>query len=209
NREVRRMFEAVGLTVSRLIRTRFGSISLPPRLKRGMLLELTPDEVRRVLVDAGMAELAGASEGRRARPPKGRGARPNQMVKVSAALPRGGGSPGPGADDRQPGSGEAKVRKNRRGRRGRPLAAGAIRPPVEEGFGNRNVEDVAQPAQETPSVGSAPDGMPAGNAVPGPRTGRRRMRRNFRGRNRRGPRKGGAGEPGTGGTSGGGEPGNS
>ncbi|HEX4857952.1 MAG TPA: pseudouridine synthase, partial [Usitatibacteraceae bacterium] len=47
NREVRRMFEAVGLTVSRLIRTRFGSISLPPRLKRGMLLELTPDEVRR------------------------------------------------------------------------------------------------------------------------------------------------------------------
>lgn len=48
NREVRRMFEAVGLAVSRLIRVRYGSIVLPPRLKRGHWLELAPEEVNRL-----------------------------------------------------------------------------------------------------------------------------------------------------------------
>lgn len=46
NREVRRMFESLGLTVSRLIRIRFGPIELSPRLKRGMSRELSPGEVR-------------------------------------------------------------------------------------------------------------------------------------------------------------------
>jgi 23S rRNA pseudouridine2605 synthase len=49
NREVRRMFEAVGMTVSRLMRVRFGPINLPPRLKRGRCLELNETEIRRLL----------------------------------------------------------------------------------------------------------------------------------------------------------------
>lgn len=48
NREVRRMFEALGVTVSRLMRVRFGPINLPPRLKRGMWLELVDTEVKRL-----------------------------------------------------------------------------------------------------------------------------------------------------------------
>lgn len=49
NREVRRLFEALGLTVSRLIRVRYGPVNMPSRLKRGQRMELTPDEVAKLL----------------------------------------------------------------------------------------------------------------------------------------------------------------
>lgn len=54
NREVRRMFESVGLTVSRLIRTRYGSITLPQSLKRGRWEELDENTVRAMLRMLGM-----------------------------------------------------------------------------------------------------------------------------------------------------------
>jgi 23S rRNA pseudouridine2605 synthase len=54
NREVRKMFESVGLTVSRLMRIRYGKIGLPPRLTRGRMLELDPSQARAVLRWVGM-----------------------------------------------------------------------------------------------------------------------------------------------------------
>jgi 23S rRNA pseudouridine2605 synthase len=46
NREVRKLFEAVGLVVSRLIRIRYGTVVLPRGLKRGVWVELGEDDVR-------------------------------------------------------------------------------------------------------------------------------------------------------------------
>jgi 23S rRNA pseudouridine2605 synthase len=54
NREVRRLFEAFQLPVSRLMRVRFGPVNLPPRLKRGMMLELDTKEVTGLLEWAGL-----------------------------------------------------------------------------------------------------------------------------------------------------------
>ena len=54
NREVRRMFEAIGLTVSRLIRTRYGAMTLPSGLKRGRWEELEENDVRALLTAFGV-----------------------------------------------------------------------------------------------------------------------------------------------------------
>lgn len=54
NREVRRIFETLGLTVSRLMRIRFGPIGLPQRLKRGSFYELNQYEVANIVKWADM-----------------------------------------------------------------------------------------------------------------------------------------------------------
>ena len=54
NREVRRLFEAFQLPVSRLMRVRFGPVNLPPRVKRGQMLKLEPKEVIGILEWAGL-----------------------------------------------------------------------------------------------------------------------------------------------------------
>ncbi|MFC5476765.1 23S rRNA pseudouridine(2605) synthase RluB [Massilia suwonensis] len=62
NREVRRMFEAVGLTVSRLIRTRYGAMTLPSGLKRGRWEELEENDVRNFMAAFGIEKKGGGAD---------------------------------------------------------------------------------------------------------------------------------------------------
>ena len=71
NREVRRLFEALHLTVSRLMRVRFGPIALPSHLKRGQMRELDEAEIARLLAALEVQPPAAAPKsvaGRPARP---------------------------------------------------------------------------------------------------------------------------------------------
>jgi 23S rRNA pseudouridine2605 synthase len=74
NREVRRMFEAIGLTVSRLIRTRYGALTLPKNLKRGRWEEMEEHAVRDLLALSGLEKIASGAVA-----PKGRGAQADRV----------------------------------------------------------------------------------------------------------------------------------
>jgi 23S rRNA pseudouridine2605 synthase len=55
------MFEAVGLTVSRLIRTRYGAMTLPSGLKRGRWEELEENDVRNFMAAFGIEKKGGGA----------------------------------------------------------------------------------------------------------------------------------------------------
>jgi 23S rRNA pseudouridine2605 synthase len=95
NREVRKLFDTVGLTVSRLIRIRYGTVVLPLGLKRGVWVDLEEGDVRMI------RRLASGDNG--AREP--RGAQPNASGRGNE--PRQGNQPrgerqGGRPNDRQP-----------------------------------------------------------------------------------------------------------
>jgi 23S rRNA pseudouridine2605 synthase len=73
NREVRKLFDAVGLTVSRLIRIRYGHVVLPRGLKRGMWVELGEQDVRRIRQLTGNAQPRGGSLAGKPKPGKRQG----------------------------------------------------------------------------------------------------------------------------------------
>lgn len=84
NREVRRMFEAVGVTVSRLIRTRFGDVVLPRTLRRGRWEELDASLVTALMVQLGLLRDDDEAGGNRRRS--------KQPQSHDSALPPGFGT---------------------------------------------------------------------------------------------------------------------
>ncbi|MFW8567173.1 pseudouridine synthase [Orrella sp. 11846] len=161
NREVRRMFEAVGLTVSRLMRTRFGDIVLPSGLKRGRWEELSPNLASALMVRLGLwkDEDEEVVRGRH---------RQRQPLSHDNALPPGFKQP---ASDRplflsEPSSGLR--RQSTRGGSGRakarpdPLHSGVLT--VAGGFANGHPQTAGQPQRKARKT----RGSQAGERVAGP-----------------------------------------
>lgn len=90
NREVRRIFEAVGITVSRLIRIRFGAIQLPRSVARGRYYELAPEWVQAWIHDLGIGieEVRPRGSGQ---PNQGKGGRGKGPGKGGQGRPHGQG----------------------------------------------------------------------------------------------------------------------
>ena len=118
NREVRRLFDAVGLTVSRLVRIRFGPIALPPRLQRGRLHALTEAEVRQLqqqmrrhvaemtdgAADAARETRSGNAQGRGKGAGRGNDAPRRQGRGAGKAVQAGAGQQGSGQQGAASGS---------------------------------------------------------------------------------------------------------
>lgn len=96
NREVRRMFEAVGLTVSRLIRTRYGVMTLPHGLKRGRWEELEENAVRGLLAVSGLEKSGSANPRQQDRQTKGQSRGPNGNIREQSRTQGAGQTRGQG-----------------------------------------------------------------------------------------------------------------
>ncbi len=168
NREVRRMMEAVGHAVSRLIRIRYGAMVLPRGLKRGAWMELDERDIR-ALVQAAGGDRAQESGERGARPdgepgaggagrnarnrrPGGRGDGPRGSMAGARKAPPGGSSPNPGGDPR------------RRPRGDRQEGAGAQPDPLKTSLGYIGADSFTRqrqgqgPGQGQRRGGNAPRG---------------------------------------------------
>ena len=104
NREVRKLFDEVGLTVSRLIRIRYGTVVLPRGLKRGVWVDLDENDVRTIRrLASGAGEPRANSERGNERGNRGnqrndrndRGGRGNDRGPRNGPRPAGGPNPVP------------------------------------------------------------------------------------------------------------------
>jgi 23S rRNA pseudouridine2605 synthase len=78
NREVRRLFEVLNMMVSRLMRVRFGPITLPSHLKRGQMRELDEAEIARLLAALEFPPRVAAPSLPAGRPPRPESAKPRR-----------------------------------------------------------------------------------------------------------------------------------
>ncbi|MES2941867.1 MAG: pseudouridine synthase, partial [Pseudomonadota bacterium] len=174
NREVRRMFEAVGHAVSRLIRIRYGAMVLPRGLKRGAFVELDEHEIDSLTSALGRAEsrnLGQSAENGAGAPRPGRGAAASDRPR------RGGRAGGAGADSRNRSSRLPAADNDESGSQVAGFQAPDSRPP-RNGADRRQADKV--PGRRTGNPGPGNQGRAPSNSSANAGLGRGQKRRGDR-----------------------------
>jgi len=176
NREVRRMFEAIGLTVSRLIRTRYGVMTLPQGLKRGRWEELEENAVRTLLTVCGLEKPGGADApagkskggGNGNRSGNGNGdSQPRSNANANPMQPRG-----PRRDQQSSWQGQGQGSRQGQGQGGRPQGNKPRQPdPLQTALG---FPDAGQRRHNRPQRNGGSGGMPGQGMGAGGQQRRRR-----------------------------------
>jgi len=151
NREVRRMFEAVGHAVSRLIRIRYGAMVLPRGLKRGAWMELDAADINALTQKARNAAAPAAAEALRSEAQEG---------QSRARVPR---SPLRG---RRPAGGRNQTGRNNKPGANAGAAAGNAQPdPLKTSFGYIGADSFNRQRQEQGSKRGAGSGSSGGRRI--------------------------------------------
>ena len=173
NREVRKLFDKVGLGVSRLIRIRYGCVVLPRGLRRGLFVDLNEAEVREV---RRLASVGREPPGRPARQDMGPAAPGGPALREGQGPARGNrrNGPAPRGDrerperperpdrptDRPP---EARAARSQERRERQPDRDGeqenfaAIPNPLMQTFDKRAIREARQPRREISEDGPIPN----------------------------------------------------
>ncbi|MBA4108464.1 MAG: 23S rRNA pseudouridylate synthase B [Leptothrix sp. (in: Bacteria)] len=159
NREVRKLFETVGLAVSRLIRVRYGAIVLPRGLKRGVWVELGESDVRAVKSLAGFDrpdnfQKGGRQEGGRNGKPQGGGQQQSPQGQDNFKGRQGGQGQGRG---QQAGNGQQGNGRGPQGQGGYGPQGG------NQGRNNQNQNRSGRPPMDRPQGGAQAQQGPQGD----------------------------------------------
>jgi len=167
NREVRRMMEAVGHAVSRLIRIRYGAMVLPRGLKRGAWMELDESDISALMKAAG-AERVPRTEVHDA-PVQRRG--DGQGMRGRQGVPDRSGNRGPGVGPRGGGSPQSRANKpaGKGGGGGRPQGGNGQPDPLKTSVGYIGSDSLSRQRQAQRRDGRGGPGGPGGRGGRGGR----------------------------------------
>ena len=164
NREVRRMLEAVGHAVSRLIRIRYGAMVLPRGLKRGAWMELDDADIRALVQASGGRAAPGISRGESA--PRSPTQGPQQRRTGRTGGPRGAynSQRGPQPGGFKGGNGTGPTNQGGRGdntrfeKNGERRGAAAQPDPMKTAFGYIGADSFTRQRQDAGQKSRGPQG---------------------------------------------------